>query len=272
MKLGVTSIQRNRGKWIVEWLAFHMLVGFEHFYIYAHKCSDDMTLQLLKLARRYDIKIHTLDDVERPQLVAYQHAYNAYGDTLDWMAFIDGDEFLHPTAQPHMAQALSAFDACPASAIAVYWKCYGANGHLHDPNGLVLEDYPRHSAPDFMPNRHVKSIVRGRQSLDVHGAHVFGTAHGTADELLRPIHQGWARDHEPSYAQLRINHYAVQSHEFFKATKQTIGAADGNAQLIRPDSWFFDYDRNECDDGQSYRFLIPLKLKVQELRNVIASV
>jgi Glycosyltransferase family 92 len=271
MKLGITSIQRNRGKWIVEWLAFHMLAGFEHFYVYAHKCSDDMTFKLLKLSRRYRILVHALDDVERPQLVAYQHAYNTYGDSLDWMAFIDGDEFLHPTAQPHMGEALSAFDTCPASAIAAYWKCYGSNGHLRDPDGLVVQDYPRHSGPDFLPNRHVKSIVRGRQSLGATGSHIFTTANGTVDELHRPIHRGWMRDLEPSYQALRINHYVVQSYEFFKTTKQNIGAPDHNPLLVRPDSWFFEYDRNECDDGQSYRHLIPLKLKVLELQDVIAS-
>jgi hypothetical protein len=59
----------------------------------------------------------------------------------------------------------------------------------------------------------------------------------------------------------------VQSFEFFRHTKQNIGAADGNPHLIRPDSWFHEYDRNEEDDGQSYQFLVRLQLKVQELLN-----
>ena len=32
MKISITSIQRNRNPWIVEWLAFHMLVGFNDFH------------------------------------------------------------------------------------------------------------------------------------------------------------------------------------------------------------------------------------------------
>ena len=36
VKLGIASIQRNRSKWIVEWLAFQIVVGFEQFYLYAH--------------------------------------------------------------------------------------------------------------------------------------------------------------------------------------------------------------------------------------------
>jgi glycosyltransferase involved in cell wall biosynthesis len=269
MKLAVTTIQRNRGKWIVEWLAFHMLVGFDRFFVYAHKSTDNMTEQLLKLARRYDIHVHQLNDEPLPQLLAYQHAYNAYGGDVDWMAFIDGDEFLHPTGASHMGQALAAFEGKPMSALAAYWVCYGGNGHVEDPDGLVMQDYPRHSGLDFVPNRHVKTIVRGRQQIEVRGAHLFETRQGTTDTLLRPITQGWMRDLEPAYEALRINHYAVQSYDFFRNTKQNIGAADGNPKLIRPSSWYFEYDRNECDDGSSYRFLIPLKLKVRELQDVI---
>lgn len=271
MKLGITTIQRNRGKWIVEWLAFHMMVGFNRFYVYAHKTDDGMTEKLVTLSRHYDIKVHLLDEQAQPQLLAYQHAYNAYGSDVDWMAFIDGDEFLHPTACLGMDQALSAFETQPLSALAVNWLCYGSSGHLQDPNGLVIQDYPRHSRVDFLPNRHVKSIVRGRQKLAVRASHVFDTEQGTFDSLLRPVSAGWMREQEPVYEHFRINHFAVQSYEFFRQTKQRMGAADGNSLLVRPDAWFHEYDRNEVDDGQSYQFLVRLKLKVQELNDALAS-
>jgi len=272
VKLGIASIQRNRSKWIVEWLAFHMVVGFEQFYLYAHKTNDGMTEKLLKLARRYDIKVHLLDDQAQPQLLAYQHAVNSYAQEVDWLAFLDGDEFLLPAQGLHVGPALAPFEACNLSALAVYWQCYGSNGHVKDPEGLCLQEYPRHSGPDFQPNRHVKTILRGGQAAQVRGAHLFQTSLGTFDELRRPITHGYMRELAPSQQYLRLNHYAVQSFDFFRQVKQSIGAADGNPQLIRPDSWFFEYDRNECDDGWSYRFLVPVKLKLQELQDVIASV
>ncbi len=271
MKLAITSIQRNRGKWVVEWLAFHMLMGFERFCIYAHKTDDGMTETLLRLARAYDIRVHQMSDEDRPQLVAYQHAYNAYADDVDWMAFIDGDEFLHPTAVPTMAEALQAFESAPISALGINWLCYGSNGHVEDPNGLVMQDYPRHSRLDFVPNRHIKSMVRGRQEIRVAHSHLFQTQQGTVNTQLEPIHRGWMRDLPPDYDCLRLNHYVVQSFDFFRHTKQFIGAADGNPNLIRPTSWFHEYDRNEVDDGSSYQYLVRLKLKVQELQSVIAA-
>jgi hypothetical protein len=100
---------------------------------------------------------------------------------------------------------------------------------------------------------------------------LFQTPLGTFDEQHRPIHHGLMRELEPSHQTLRLNHYMVQSFDFFRHVKQAIGAADGNPNLVRPESWFFDADRNECDDGLSYRFLVPLKLKVQELQDVLTS-
>ena len=52
-------------------------------------------------------------------------------------------------------------------------------------------------------------------------------------------------------------------------TKQRSGAPDADPALVRPDSWFHQHDRNECDDGQSYRWLVPLKLKVRELQQAL---
>lgn len=269
-KIAIASIQRNRGPWIVEWIAFHLLVGFNQFYIYSHKCTDGMTQTLMKLARHYPIVIHEIDSDDKPQLVCYQHAYNAYGQSVDWMAFIDGDEFLFPTAHDNIADALSPYEDKQLSALAAYWVCYGSSGHISEPEGLVVENYRRHSAPDFLPNRHIKSIVKGRQTdVTMVGSHLFRTPLGTYDELLRPIVHGWMKELEPSYRALRINHYLVQSYEFFRNTKQTIGAADFNSKYVRPDDWYSQYDHNECDDGKSYNFLVPLKLKVLEMLAVI---
>ena len=41
MKIGLVSIQKNRAPWLHEWVAFHHLVGFGKFYVYAHNCSDN---------------------------------------------------------------------------------------------------------------------------------------------------------------------------------------------------------------------------------------
>jgi hypothetical protein len=269
MDIGITSIQRNRGKWIIEWLAFHMLVGFNKFFIYSHRSTDDMNQKLLKLASFYPIIVNEINTDERPQLLAYQHAVNAYLADIDWMAFIDGDEFFIPLTKSSVSEALQPYTSLQLSALAVFWRCYGSNGHFNEPNGLIIENYPRHSSADFDPNRHVKSIVKGREKVTVIGSHVFQTEFGTFDEHLRPIVNGYNPDLQPTSEVFRINHYLLQSYEYFKQSKQKMGLADCPPGASRPDEFFHNHDRNECDDGLMYNYLIPLKLKVAELQRCL---
>lgn len=271
MNIAITSIQRNRAPWLMEWLAFHLVVGVSRFFMYTHKCDDGSTELLARLSRNYPITVHPFDAPAQPQLIAYQHAWNTYGAQVDWMAFIDGDEFLFPTTTASLIEALAPFVAEPVSALAVFWMCYGSSGHVEDPGGLLLEQFTRHASLDFSANRHVKSIVRGSADpMTVTGSHIFPTLHGTVDTLLRPIDKGHMAELEPSYNALRINHYVVQCHDFFRLTKQTMGAADAAADFIRPDTWFAAHDRNECDDGVRYRFLIAVKLKLREMHACLA--
>ena len=271
-KIGITSIQRNRNPWILEWLAFHMIVGFTDFHIYCHKCTDGMEGTLQRLGQHYPVFAYIIDTDDRPQLAAYQHAWRTQGQVVDWMAFIDGDEFLFPTEMPDMASALAQFQPLDLSAIAAYWVCYGSSGRMVEPAGLVIENFPRHSRSSFHGNRHMKSIVRGGENILIDGAHLFKTPRGTYDDRMRLVTHPQLLDPavQPTYEKFRINHYAVQSFEFFKTTKQNMGAADCNPHLVRPTTWYHEYDRNECDDGLSYNFLIRMKLKMQELEAVLA--
>ena len=273
MDLAITSIQRNRGPWIMEWLAFHMVVGFNRFFLYAHQCDDDTVHLLLRLAQQYPIVLHQVPTTTpRPQLVAYQHAWQAYGGQVSWMAFIDGDEFLFPTQAQSMRDALAPFAGRDLSALAAYWVCYGSSGHLDEPQGLVLENYTRHAGADFPNNRHVKSMVRGGEpGVAVHGSHVFETPRGTFDGNGRRVTGGYMVEHEPCYQAWRINHYVTQSWQYFCDVKQRGGAADVGPHVVRPDTWFHLHDRNECDDGVRYRFLLDVKRKLREMERFLGT-
>ena len=257
MKLAVVSIQRNRAKWLKEWVLFHHLVGVSSFYMYLHKCTDNSKEVLATLSKDMDIKIHIVnDDIHQPQLASFNHAYQTYGTTADWLAFIDGDEFLYPTNSKSLLDVLAQYQYADMSALGVYWQCFGSNGHVQDPNGLIISDYTRRAPLSFESNSHVKSIVRGFQGKHCQAgpnSHIFNTILGTCDELGRPIQFGLT-SYQPSYQHLCINHYACQSYDFYKTFKMNSGAADAGANLIRPESWWTTYDRNEEEDKHILRF------------------
>ena len=257
MKLAVVSIQRNRGKWLKEWILFHHLVGVSNFYIYLHKCTDNSKEILLALSSNIDIKIHLVsDDLHQPQLASFNHAYQSYSNKADWLAFIDGDEFLYPTQSDSLIDVLETYQYADISALGVYWQCFGSNGHIEDPDGLIISDYTKRAPLTFESNSHIKSIVRGFQGKHCQAgpnSHIFNTILGTFDELLRPVQFGLT-SYAPSYQHICINHYACQSYDFYKTFKMNSGAADAGANLIRPETWWTSYDRNDDEEKNILRF------------------
>ena len=263
MKIGICSIQRNRAKWLKEWISFHHIVGCTQFYIYLHNCTDDSESVIRHLQRFFDIKCFILSaDIDRPQISAYEHCYQTFGHEIDWMAFIDGDEFLFPKNSSSLKLSLEPYNYGKLSAIAVFWKCFGSSFHINDPDGLIIEDYLYRASHDFPANRHIKSIVKGGQGQHVSSkgnAHIFKTIFGTVDESFRPIIYGFNPELPPTYDVFQLNHYVVQSREFFINFKSHSGAADAGSAWVRDENWWETHNRNDEIDREIHQFLPDLK-------------
>jgi hypothetical protein len=232
-------------------------------------CDDNTADILLRLQKRLDITAIALPAPgERVQLQAYQHACDHYMDEVDWMCFLDGDEFMFPAQAWTMQEALWPYDGLPLSALGVYNANFGSSGHIAEPEGLITENYRlRADLDSFLPHRRVKSIVKGRQKINVSGcSNVFSTPAGTVDELMRPINWGYQPHYVPSFQHFRFNHYVCQSRSYYEAFKRASGHADGNAQELRGDDWWLNFDTNEVMDDSLLRFNSRLRATVAELR------
>lgn len=264
MNLAICTIQRDRGRWLREWIAFHYAVGFRKFYIYLHRCTDHSEAELTRLSKYFDITAFILtDDIDRPQLAAYQHCYNKFNNKHDWIAFIDGDEFLFSPCSIDISLQLEKFQDKSLSAIGVYWACFGSSGHVTEPEGLITENYRKRAPLCSKINKHFKSIVKGNQTQGfsvLQNSHYFKTTNGTFDSVMRPLAFGLTES-EPNHEIFRINHYATQSREYFLNFKQKSGAADAGAQMIRSEKWWQEYDvNNDFDDSISH-----LHMKLSEI-------
>jgi hypothetical protein len=255
MRVGICSIQRNRGPWIREWVLFHLLLGVRYFYIGIHKTTDHSVAVLEQLSRHINIKTFAVADTTylAPQQDFYQYTLDRFQHEVDWMAFIDGDEFLFPLKADTLQAALKKFTHKKFSSLGVYWRCFGSSGHIKEPQGLILENFKYRALDDLPANRHIKSVVhtkfaRGTLTL---GVHHFETPLGTYDERGRPI-SGGLSEHESSSEFLRINHYVCQSREYFLTVKRPNGSPDRNvtsAEQLRSEVFWKEHNRNDiqCD-------------------------
>jgi hypothetical protein len=265
MRVGICSIQRNRGPWIREWVLFHYVLGARYFYIGIHKTADYSVAVLEQLSRYINIKIFIVADTtyQGPQQDFYQYTLDRFQHEVDWLAFIDGDEFLFPVKVDTLQEALKKFANQSHSALGVYWRCFGSSGHIKEPKGLILENFKLRAPDDFSPNRHIKSVIhtkhaRGTLTLRVHH---FETPSGTYDELGRPI-SGGLSEYESSSEFLRINHYVCQSREYFLTVKRPNGSPCRNvtsAEHLRSEVFWGEHDRNDIQCDAIDRFIPALK-------------
>ncbi len=233
------------------------MMGVSKFFFYAHMCVDN-TLEVLRhLKNKLDIEVVVIPDrMDRVQLSAWQHSCDHHLSKVDWMVFMDGDEFMFSPAHPNLLLALKEFDDEPLSAVAAYNVSFGSSGHIKEPTGNIIENFRlcTYDALKFPPNRNVKSFVKGRQKVRTTlCSNVFHTPLGTYDELMRPIAWGLS-EYQPSYQKIRFNHYACQSYEYYTNLKRNSGHADAGSLIIRDDDWFRSFDRRDEFDSSLAKY------------------
>nr|WP_315252803.1 glycosyltransferase family 92 protein [uncultured Flavobacterium sp.] len=133
------GIFKNEGKFLDEWIQFHLVIGIEHFYLYNNN-SDDNYAEILKPY----IEKGIVDLIDWPfhhsQMDAYEDCYNKHRNDTNWLTFIDVDEFICPISTNNIKSWLESYKNYPG--VAVYWKQFGSNGKLyHDNNELVIQQY-----------------------------------------------------------------------------------------------------------------------------------
>jgi hypothetical protein len=130
----VVATARNEGLYLLEWIAYHQVIGFENLIIYSNDNSDgsDELLSALHDARQITWIKNSVGSGRRAQWKAYGHALRIAPEVLDyaWTLVIDLDEFFVPDVETFgsVLEFLDWSERRDVDAIAVNWLLVGANG------------------------------------------------------------------------------------------------------------------------------------------------
>ena len=237
-----------------EWIAHHLLLGFDHIHIFDHKSNPAILSPFSP--RRVSVERCTLENPVKIPLMK-RAVRIAKGAGCDWMLYLDADEFLILNAFSHIKSMLRHFYL--AHSLSLNWVMFGSNHHVKDPppENLIMESYTK-SNPNV--DQHVKTFVRPQEVFNITNAHnyhiyksermmnVDGQKMKRSDgDAFHPVQRSWNK--YPAY----IAHYHYQSEETYRRRKATYSSDDGTGVRPPPTPDFHIHDNNEENkEAQKY--------------------
>lgn len=272
-RAAVAAIVKNEGPYLLEWIAWHRVLGVDHF-ILADNDSDDGSSDLLADLHTAGIVTHVpFPGVEgrSPQAAAYRLLLQEYATDLDWVAVIDADEFLHPEDPNFSIQDYLSQTDASTGAIALNWALYGSSGLKEKTEGFVTERFTQRGPQDHPLNRQVKSMVRMDAYAGMLDSHFFKLQPGFdyANSRLESIEvlrdEKRPRVQDTTWGSLRVNHYIVKSLAEFIVKKRSRGRAKVSGSFREMD-YFSTHNRNEEQEPVAPELLERVRVEYEALR------
>ncbi len=279
MRVLCTTVMRNEGPFILEWLAYHRLIGVTDFLIYSNDCEDGTDamlnrLQKMGLVEHFDNPLSTRKTV---QWKALSRARNHdLAKEADWIMVSDVDEFLCIHAGE--GRIADLIEARPdAVGFAIDWRMFGNNGQVRFRDMPIMRQFTR-AAPEVMiwPWRAVqfKSLYRPDPErydrLGVHRPSLIDAKagwDGWVNSSGQPLQQAPGTvsfSHNARYELAQFNHYALGSvHNFL--IKAARGKPNHSSDAIDLAYWS-DRNFNTVGDTSILRFADEVDALVAEWR------
>jgi hypothetical protein len=246
--LVIVAIFKNESIAIGEWLEHYMREGVEHFYMIDNGSTDDWNTKV----DGFPVTIYS-DKVQRNQRDHYNHFLEQVKSNSEWVMLVDLDEFMNARKGyktiPEYLDTLSK----DIDQVQVRWKMFGSDNNIQQPNSITNGFTKRKKTEDDFISRHVKSICRTNY-LNGFGVHT----HNINERVMEPVPNSGCvtknviilpnilNESELNNSPLHLNHYCIQSLEWFKSIKMTRGDSDKNS-VVRDIKYF-----NERDWGDIY--------------------
>jgi hypothetical protein len=241
--LSVGAIFKNENHAIKEWIDHYLSRGVDHFYL----INDNSTDNFRKTLQPYiDSQYVTLYHCNEPKYNGRQRAiYWKYFQPIlnnqetKWLGIFDLDEFLYSPKQVSISNTLKKFENY--GQILVDWVPFGSNGHIKQPDSIVngftktIQRNPRDY--NTFQTKYIVNSSFPCFDLGVHASSINGPISNLSwrGNPLNPV--------------FMLNHYSIQSEEFWKNIKMTRGDVNCHFKTHERDmSLFKKQDINDIED------------------------
>lgn len=237
----IGAVFKNESHIMKEWIEHYALHGVDHIYLINDNSTDSFIHILQPFIDTGFVTLYNntlvFENVGR-QTVLYNYFFQKHLKETQWFGIFDLDEFLYSPHEVNVKNVLRNYEN--AKQLQVNWVHFGSSGHIKQPDNVVNNFLYRgeyNSSTNGPSGRYnsYKSIVNTRNTTNVQL-----NIHSHGRESINVSF----REKDPK---LLVNHYAIQSLEFWQKVKMVRGDCDkyyDSKAWQRNMQLFSDCDRN----------------------------
>ena len=286
MRITAVTCVKNEGPFILEWVAFHRIIGVTDFLFYSNDCTDG-TDRLLEALAEQGIVRHLPNPAQgrNYQMEALRHA--AKQDIVtkaDWVWVADVDEFPNIHVGDHTLPAL--IEACgDPQAISLTFQFFANAGVETFEDRPVIAQFNRTHNPDIWCAElgiEVKTLMRKDFPLKYFGAHrpffreklpvhkqprwTDGSGRAVDQKFLLAANPRRIRKFPAAGARkfASLNHYALRSLDSY-LVKNDRGDVNRENRAF-DDSYWRERNDDSLTDTSIHRYLPKLQTEMARLK------
>lgn len=234
-KFGLMAIFKNEAMGIREWVEHYLWQGIDTILLLDNNSTDDWKSKIQDYLDQGKVTV-----LPAPAKHAQNEHYNNIGmpwlkeHNVDILLIVDLDEYMFGTDGRSLGEHVQEIFGSPNRPSRIYcrWTMFGSSGLDRQPASVRKSFIWRKKDKSDVPN--IKSIAWMADIKDK-GANLHQTyVTGRVEECPETI---------------QLNHYSIQSRQYFEEVKMTRGAADtAMHETIRTWDYFKKYDFHDEED------------------------
>lgn len=261
--LGLLAIFKNESAILAEWIDHYIAEGVDHFFLINNGSTDNFHDELTPFIKKNIITVIN-DDSRWVQVELYNKYFEKYSKNFEWFILCDLDEFIYSRRKYSTIKQFLSSLSRKTGMVQIPWKMFGSSGYKDQPANVVKSfikraNYNGHKKATMLDKKQIfcKSIIRTScvENLHVHFSSIGRYQCVSADKKKRKIISEYLPINEKilKKSYLHLNHYPIQSFNWFMAVKSKRGDVNSEKYDDFRDIYYFkkyDSDSNELIDDE----------------------
>jgi len=257
----IVSIFKNEICALEEWINHYIKQGVDHFFLTDNGSNDDYMRILSKYIQSGIVTLNI--NATRHQQVQHLNFFITDVKKYEWVLVVDLDEFVYArngfnTIKQYLTQLENS-----VNQIYIPWKMFGSNGHISQPESIRHSFVTRESYANLrtingkcITRTNVLSCINIHQSILCNKNGLVITSDGNRQTQVDKNFVNISEENLKNSC-LHLNHYAIQSWEWFSNVKMTRGDVSSSAlNSVRNESYFKAYDYNVVFDDSIIVYML----------------